>query len=192
MFREFFERNSVDFNYGNFLIVKMQVLLVAMLLVMFFQFAVESFLLWVVEGLLVLGYLFVLLKEIREEFAEEFKVYLVFFGVVLVFVQASWVLLAMFGELQERINFFFYLLGGLIIFLFLFRLVFRKEFVTGKVLLSDEELAVVEMKYDLVSMVRGGKFVVESGKKYGKGEKVRVELRKGFWKKKPCRIVGRI
>lgn len=192
MFREFFEKNSVDFNYGNFLVVKLQVLLVLMLLVIFLQFVLGSVWIGVIEGPLVLGYLYVLFREIRGEFAGEFKSYLVFFGIVLVFVQASWILLIVFSDLLERVNFFFYLLGGLMIFLFLFRLVFRKEEVSGKVLLSGEGLAVVELKYDLISMVKGGKFVVGSKKKYKKGEKVKVELRKGFWKKKPFRIIGKI
>lgn len=191
MFKEFFEKNVTDFEYSNFLIMKMQILLVAMLLVIFFQIILESIWIYVIEGLLVCSYLFVLFKEVKKEFAEEFKAHALFFIGTLVFVQASWILLLFFKGMSEKINSFFYLLAGLIIFMTWFRVFFRKKFVIGKILLCDEEIAAVKIKYDLIGFVKGGKFIVKSNKRYKKGEKVRIEIKKGFWKKAPYKIVGK-
>ncbi|MEM4598171.1 MAG: DUF2101 family protein [Candidatus Diapherotrites archaeon] len=74
---------------------------------------------------------------------------------------------------------------GLLSVNLIFRSFFAKDFVDGKVLLCDGELAAVEIGFDLFAAVNPGKYIVQCDKKFKKGGIVKVKIKKGFFKRVP-------
>jgi uncharacterized membrane protein len=172
----------------SIVILLLQVLLVLMLLIPFFQFFIGIIAVSIVEMLLIAFFSF-LLFECKKLFEKNFHKILVFFSVIAVIIQASWMVNAFFPEknLKPEINFFLLIL--LIAFFVLFKLFNVKNFVVGRVLSSDGKITIVETSFDFFSSTKKGKHVIETTKIFKKGEKVKLKVVKSFFGKTSYKII---
>lgn len=150
-----------------------------------------------VEGLAVLDlvlvaafYLF-LLKQGRKAFGKDFKRYFVFFSLWLFIIQFAVFFLLLSDPLVAGVEVFIVLVFALLALSLVTRFVFGKNQVEGKILLSDSDSAAVKLEFNLFAGINSGRYVVKAGKKYGKGEKVMVALKRKHLRKIPDRVVGR-
>lgn len=190
MFREFLERNVKDFNYRAFLIIKLQLLLFAMLIFIFAKPLMEFTLFVFGEVILAALYLYAIIIEFKSVEKAEYPKYLLFFSAILLFIQLSWIVPAFIGaNILTNYYFISFLLVALLLFSFLFKIFFGRNYTLGRVLLSNEKSAVVETEFDLLSFTNGGKFIVENNKKRREGEQVKVAVKNLFFYRKPYKIL---
>ena len=133
---------------------------------------------------------FILLYLIKKEFRGEFIRYFVYFIVLLGLVLYIAVSLIEEEKLGPRIDLFLLLILAIVVVNVLFRVVLGKHEVLGTVLLSDEKLAVVELPFDLFAGITAGKYVVETDRKFKKGEKVRVRIKQALFRRIPERVLS--
>ncbi|MEM4662754.1 MAG: DUF2101 family protein [Candidatus Diapherotrites archaeon] len=133
-------------------------------------------------------YFFILLM-LKKEVKEDFWRYGIYFLLLLLLV-----LYALFAILKIKENVFdlrplLLAILGLFCVNLVFRSIFAKKYVEGRVLLCDGELATVELPFDLFAAINPGKYVVKCDKNFKKGDKVKVLIKSGFFKRVPDRII---
>ncbi len=190
MLKEFLEKNVKDFNYRSFLIIELQLLILLMLLVLFLRNIVDFYFFAATELILSGTYLYIILFQLKEEIKEEFNKYLIFFLAIWVFVQSVWLMSAFFiKDFFFQYIFFIAALIALILFVLLFNLFLGRNYTEGKVLLSNDKIAIVETQFDLLSFTNAGKYLVETDRKRNKGATVKVKIRNLLFSRKPFRIL---
>lgn len=173
--------------YHEYVIFKMQIgtILLFVLSVLIF-FGLSSLMFGAVLLLFLLNFysIFKQLKGIRHHYAYKY-----FFGG-----------LNVLGLVMGASNFFIHgfniifalsFLSVFALFLLVFHLRFRKNFVFGKVLVSNGEWAAVRVQYDICSGVRNGFYAVRSKKGLKKGDEVKIELTHRLGERKmPWKVIG--
>ncbi|GEM_PF-2356488 len=169
----------------------LEVLLVAMVLLglLRFQWRVES--LVYSEMALAVVYLALLALGVFGEFKEDKFAFVVLFGVLLLIVQAAVFLVFTSEGFLAGFNAALMLAVSLLAFVLFFKAFFSKGKVKGRVILCDSENAAIEIPFDIFSGVREGKYVVETNRKYGKGETVKVKIGRKLFGKEPVAITGK-
>lgn len=130
-----------------------------------------------------------ILYAIRKEFKNEFARYLAYFCILYALVLYSAFALVNIKEPVTNMDIFIILIMGIIVINILFRVIFGKSTVEGKVILSDSEIAVVELPFDLFAGISSGRYVVETSKKLEKGKIVKVLIKRTFFKRIPDRVL---
>ena len=108
---------------------------------------------------------------------------------MLLVVSASIAVLVFSEALGPRIDLFVAVIAALLIINMGFRFLFGKNVLEGKVLLSDNKIAVVELPFDFFAGMQKGMYVVKTDRKIAKGTKVKVKIAQKMFKKVPERII---
>ncbi|MCD6247307.1 MAG: DUF2101 family protein [Candidatus Diapherotrites archaeon] len=148
-----------------------------------------NFTLFIAFEALFIALFFLILWKMRSVFGRGFIRYLLYFLILFCIILASLLLLVMSEKLAPRFDIFLVLVIALIITNVAFRVIFGKKELEGRVLLSDDRLAVVELPFDLFAGIPKGKYVVETDTKIAKGKKVKVKIKQTLFKRVPERIV---
>ena len=172
-------------------VISLGVLLVLMAALSTLKIAVNAGTLVLADLLLAAAFLSFLHWPARQSFRRDYKRYLLFFSLWFVIVQLAFFTVLLFNPLEIGPWLFVGLVVALVALSASFRLVLGKNIVEGKVILSDSESAAVELGFDLFAGLNSGKYVVQTSKKYKKGELVRVALKRKFFRRVPAQIVGK-
>lgn len=140
--------------------------------------------------LIIFFYLF-FFSRAKKLLGKDFNRYLLFFSLWLAIVQFAVFSIFLFKPMEINIGFFIAIVAALLVLSLFSRFALGKNEVEGMVLLSDSESATVEIGFDLFAGLNYGKYFVKADKKYPKGEKVRVALKRKFLRKVPERIIGK-
>ncbi len=177
------------YNYGNLLVLELQILIFLMLLGVILKFFVDFFLFFIFNGIIVLLFLFLLFFKIGKEFKEDFVFFAIFFGFIALLIQAIWVLHHIIEESTARIDSFFYILLIIMAFFVFYKALVGRKAIIGKVISSDGKITVVETKFDIKTFNKGGRYVIESSKKFKVGEKVKIKISSSFFGTKVGKII---
>ncbi|MFH1256140.1 MAG: DUF2101 family protein [Candidatus Diapherotrites archaeon] len=187
MLKAFLEKKFKDFDERSYVLIKLQVLIVAMLLALFLRGA--SFYAFIaLEGILAAYYLFEIFVELRKLEKEDFGKYALFFIGLFLFIQGAWLPFVFVGGFRQVFALGISEIIGLLLFTVLFRLLLGRNYTYGKVVSSDGKIAVVETNYDLLAFTQKGRFVVDSAGKIEPGKKVKVAVKSFFLARKPYKI----
>jgi uncharacterized membrane protein len=186
MIFQFLEKNVEGFSRKTFAVLLMQLLLIAMAAMLFFRGYIDFVIFIAIELCLLLVYAELLFIELRKTLAEGFWKYVLFFAGIAAIIQIAWVVdfMALDGGTLQR---FVYVLVVFVVFVVGFRFVFGRNYTTGKVLIADGDMAVVETEFDLLSFTSAGKYIVENTSAK-RGQKVKVEIKGILFSGKPSRI----
>jgi len=130
-------------------------------------------------------------SKLSRTFGKDKKRYFIFFSLWLVVIQFAFYAIAFSNPLEAGLELFAIILVLLVLLTLVARFVLGKKEVEGTVLLSDSESATVEIDFDLFAGLNAGKYFVNAGKKFKKGEKVRVSLKRKLFRKLPDGITGK-
>lgn len=142
----------------------------------------------VIESMLLAGFILLLLK-MKKAFGKDFLRYALYFCLLLLVVSVSIAVLVFSEALGPRIDLFVAVIAALLIINMGFRFLFGKNVLEGKVLLSDNKIAVVELPFDFFAGMQKGMYVVKTDRKIAKGTKVKVKIAQKMFKKVPERII---
>lgn len=132
---------------------------------------------------------FAALYEIRKEFKKEFKKYFAYFSLLFAIVlYSAYALITVKGPVPN-LDIFFILIISIILVNVFFRVVLGKTAIEAKVLLSDSEIAVVEIPFDLFAGINSGRYVVKTDRNLKKGETVNVLIKRRFFNRIPERVL---
>jgi len=148
-----------------------------------------NFTLFIAFEALFIALFFLILWKMKSVFGKGFIRYLLYFLILFCIILASLLLLVMSEKLAPRFDVFLVLVIAVIITNVAFRVIFGKKELQGKVLLSDNKLAVVELPFDLFAGIPKGKYVVETDAKIAKGKKVKVKIKQMLFRRIPERVV---
>jgi len=151
--------------------------------------SVES--LAVTEVLLIALFFLFFYRFGKTAFGRDFSKHLIFFSVWMLIVESAAVFILFFDPLGSGLMVFLTLVLALIFASAAFRFAFGKKGVTGEILFSEKDSAAVKIQFELFAGLNSGKYVVKADKKYKKGEIVRVELERKWFKKVPSYISGK-
>ena len=175
-------------------VLKLQAMLILMLLAgflhVFFKIGFEAF--FLLQGLLVLVYLYLIFTDLKKAMKEDFLPAVIFFIILLAIIQASLSLAFFRQSLALQAQLVMGLVLALLVFAFGFRLFLGKGYTTGTVLLCSNKMALVETDFDLRSFVVAGKYPVTTNKKYAEGSKVKIRIRKSIIASRPESIMGKL
>lgn len=157
----------------GFEVLKLQLLLVLLVLLQISRSFI-GFELFLVFGFLSSAYFFyVIFMQVRVKSSGDWVYTLVFFGVLWLLIQAVWVLQGFTSA--EMFGFgVIGVLGALIVFVLLFRVLFGRKYVMGRVVMCKKGEAVVETDFDIRTFTPAGKYVVKSEGKCAVGQDVKV------------------
>jgi len=150
-----------------------------------------------IEVLLFLNTLLIVLffgfffSKLSQTFGKDRKRHFIFFSLWLVVVQFAFYAIAFSNPLEAGLELFVIVLVLLALLALVSRFVLGKKEVEGKILLSDAESATVEIDFDLFAGLNAGKYFVSTGKKFKKGDLVRVSLKRKHFRKLPNRIIDK-
>ena len=183
MISEFLKENFPGFNFGNYVVAKIQIALILMLLTGFAFFLAEIYVIVLIQLILSVVFFHALLIEVKKKFSQDFRYFLLVFGTMYAVIQLVWIS-DLFLPAENRIDTGFALIFVLVVVVIIFSVLLKKKEVNATVLSSNGKITVIETEFDLRSFNKGGKYIVETEKKFGEGEKVKVKIRKSFfWKK---------
>ena len=189
MITAFLEKHVKKFNRKTFAVMLLQMLLIAMAGILFSKSYLPNSAFVFLEFVVVFAYAKILFSDLRTAQKKEFWKYALFFGGTALIIQATWLL-----EIVEigisPFQKFGVVLAAFLIFVVGFRVIYGRKYTEGIVVLSDADVAVVETEFDLLSFTNAGRHVVESGKPYKKGQKVRVVTEGFMFAGKPKKIEG--
>ncbi len=185
--KELFKKYFTDFDDKAFLVLKLQIILIAILLNGFADYFFQGSLI-LTQILFSLIYLVLLFFALKNELKEEKIQAIVFFIGLLVSVQITF-LINFSSDLFFKSNFIVAWIIVFILFIFFYYFLFRKNFVYGKVLVSDKNTTVIQTSFDFGSFLPAGKYIVASNKKFKLGEKVKVALNQSIFSRKPEKVI---
>ena len=177
-----------ELNSRSLSVLKLQIILILLLLNGFVYsfFSVPAFYAQIVFNLLYLKVFFKALNDFRKDR----NVFIAFFLFLLLAAQSVFLMNFFKIQLLFASTYLIPFLVFLLILIFFFKMFYSKKFIEARVLLSDEKLAVIETELDLNSLTVSGKFIVKSNKKFKKGRKVKVAVKKGFFSSRPDKIIN--
>ncbi|MDO8627376.1 MAG: DUF2101 family protein [Candidatus Diapherotrites archaeon] len=188
MFKNLFSKVLGKLDEKIYVILKVQIVLILLLANGFADFFFEGSLL-IPQIILSLVYLYFVYQGLQKEFTDEKFVFgLLFLGL---FIVAE----AIFAFSFFSITFMNspMLVLGLIFFVILiytcYSLMLNKNFVYGEIVVSEKDRAIVKTNFSLSSFLPPGEYAVQSDKKFKKGQKVKVEVKKTFFGKKPTKVL---
>lgn len=183
MISDFLEKNSKGFNYGNFIVKKIHAFLILMVLVGFAYFLVGLYVVVFFEAVFSIGLIYSLLIEARKKFPKDFKYFLLVYGLIYLVIQLMWINNLFLSE-ETRMDFGFLLIFVLIAITVFFSVLLKKNSVQATVLSSNGKITVVETEFDLRSFTKGGKHIIETGKKLQEESKIQIKIQKGIFGKR--------
>ncbi|MEM0360183.1 MAG: DUF2101 family protein [Candidatus Diapherotrites archaeon] len=133
---------------------------------------------------------FFILKA-KHFFKKDWKRHFIFFSILLIVIEAATFSILFLNPLETGITLFMGIVLALLSVSVFGRIFLGKKETEGIVLLSDSDSATVEISFDLFAGLNTGKYFVKADKKYAKGEKVRVALKRQWFKKTPDCIIGK-
>jgi uncharacterized membrane protein len=140
-----------------------------------------------------LALLLAALSELHREYPRDLPQYAALFGLLFAgcaLAPVAFKYLFSFSSVFASIRYLIYIFVGLIVLYLFFEAAGSRRQMTGKVLLADRDLAVVQVDYDLIGRVAGGKYAV-ANRGARKGQRVRIAVRKRiFGAAVPDRILG--
>src|SRR3989344_5457480 len=142
MITDFLEKNVKNFNRKTFVVVLLQMLLIAMAGILFSKSYIPNTIFVLAEFLVVVAYAKILFSDLRKIQEKEFWKYALFFGGTALIIQATWLLEIVeigIGPIQK----FAVVLAAFLIFVVGFRVIYGRKYTEGIVILSDSEVAVV-------------------------------------------------
>ncbi|MFH1234786.1 MAG: DUF2101 family protein [Candidatus Diapherotrites archaeon] len=143
------------------------------------------------DALLIAVFFWFFLLKAKDFFGKDWKKYFLFFSLLLLIVEAATFIIVFLNPLETGIELFIGVVLTLLAVSVCGRIFLGKKEAGGTVLLSDSESATVEIGFDLFAGLNTGKYFVKAGKKYAKGEKVKVALKSRWFRKTPDRIIGK-
>lgn len=174
----------------NFLILQLQLLIVLILLSGFLLSFIDFSVFLAIELIIGAYFLFLLFFQTKKEFQKQFNYFLLFFGVLFVLVELSWIVQKIIpAENENQLNALFGLLFAIIAFSILFRTIFAKKSIKARIVMSEKNSAVIETDFDIFSFTKAGKYIIETNKPYPTGKEVKVQLKNAFLKPKPWKII---
>jgi len=182
MISELLKKNFKGFDYGNYIASKIQFSLILMVLTGFLSFIAEFKVIAVIELILSLVFFHSML-EAKKKFSNDFKYFLLVFGLVYIVVQLIW-LNNVLIPIENRLDTGFALIFILIVIAVVFTVLIKKNSVKGKVISSNGKITVIETEFDLRSFNKAGKHLIETEKKFKENETVRIKIQKGLFGKK--------
>ncbi len=143
------------------------------------------------DALLIVLFFGFFLSKLSLAFGKDRKRHFIFFSLWLVVIQFAFYAITFSNPLEAGMELFVMVLALLAMLALAARFVLGKKEVEGKVLLSDADSATVEIDFDLFAGLNSGKYFVSSGKKFKKGDLVRVSLKRKLFRKLPDLILGK-
>lgn len=187
MLRKFLEKRTKGFKPIAYLVSKLQVLLIAILVLLLLRQLMDSYIFSAAIAVISLYYLYALAVETRKEVGKkEFPLYFSFFFTLLFAVDLSLFLSDFSGSYSV---YAFAAPVSIILAVFIVSFLFRRKFCHAKVVMSEKGSAVIEKDFDLLSMTTAGKFVVESEKALQKGKEAKVAVKTTFFGRKPYKVI---
>lgn len=126
------------------------------------------------------------LYELWKNFRKDFVPYTILFGFFMFVSIIAPMILDYFIVVMDPIQSIrntLYIAVIILISYIIFRTRFSRRVVEGKVLMSEKGSAVVSTDFDLLAGIKAGKYVVSTGnKKLKKGQKVRLSVKRSFFK----------
>ena len=190
--KNFFKKRVKDFDEPSYAVIKLQIALIAMLVIVFFKPWIGITILAAIETIITIYYLFVLVKEIRKEFKKEFLQWFAFFFVILILIQLIWIIQVIPFEGIISQYLLFAIIFVLIFFSLSFKAVLGKKHTIGEVISSTQKNAIIKTKFDLMSFTKGGTYSIKTGKKFSPKTKVKVELKNHLFERKPHKITKKV
>jgi len=179
--------------YGSikgYLYMKMQVAVILAILISMITTIYNNYIYLIAEivPIAMLSYgLIRLKKKFKKDFMQSAILFGVLFAIALVgpFVLRQAIASDPFGS----INYILYIVLAFLALFIILKSFASQNMMTGKVLLADKSMAVVQLDFDLVSGIKAGKYVVKNrGAK--KGQKVKVKIKKGILRKtEPVEVI---
>ncbi|MBU2099723.1 hypothetical protein KKG83_00705 [Candidatus Micrarchaeota archaeon] len=183
MISEFLKENFSGFNYGNFIVTKIQLTLILMLLTGFAFYFAEIPVIAAVQVILSAVFFHALLIEAKKKFSSDFKYFVLVFGSMYAVIQMVWIMDLILPP-ENRIDAGFGLIFVLVVVAVIFSVLLKKKETEAVILSSNGKVTVIETEFDLRSFNKGGKYIVETEKKFSEGKKVNVKIHKSFFGKK--------
>ena len=181
--------NENKFFSQNFLVLQLQIMLLLIIFSGFLLQFIDFGIFLLIEIIIAAYFWFLLLKPIKNKFNEQFKYFLLFFGIIFVLVELSWVIQKTIPASNEnQLNALFALLFIMVVFAVFYRIVFGRKPLNARIIMSEKNSAVIETDFDIFSFTKAGKYIVEAGKAYPAGKDVKVLLKTAFFKSKPWKI----
>jgi uncharacterized membrane protein len=126
-------------------------------------------------------------KKFKKDYMQSAILFGVLFGIALFgpFVLRQAIAADPFGS----INYILYVVLAFLALFIILKSFASQNMMAGKVLLADKSWAVVQLDFDLVTGIRAGKYVVKN-KGAKKGQKVKVKIKKGIFRKtEPIEVI---
>ncbi|MBI2598003.1 MAG: DUF2101 family protein [Candidatus Diapherotrites archaeon] len=170
-----------------FLVTVLQVSLVLMLAAIVFRPFAGEIAFYFLEAILSLIFLKILFADLRKEITQEYKFVVYFFAPLFALIHLSWLAQKFFGGTWGP-HFFLAFILLVLAYLVFFKAVFGRNYTMGKVLLSNEKMAVVETDFDIRAFVTAGKHIVETKKKLSEGTNAKISVKMGFLGQKTSKV----
>lgn len=171
-------------------IVKLEAIAILMFLAFFLKLFAAIEIMLAIETILGIVFLFLLFTETKKLFKKDFAGYAFFFLALFAAILAA--LLVQFLPLTElvlRTNVFFGIAIGFIIAMAIFRIFFVHNFVSARVLSAGKNSAFVETEFDMLALIKKGKYEVKAKQKHKTGAHVKLRIKQGFFSRKPAEII---
>ena len=175
-------------NKKAFLITVLQITLILMLALITLKEVLNETVFYFSQILLSFVFLIILFFDLKSELKKYHKYSVYFFAPLYLIIQISWFARTFLTELNNL----FYFLGFIfIIFIYVvfFKFVFGRNFVEGKVILSNAKMAVVKTDFDIRSFNTQAIHVVVTDKKIKEGNIVKIGFKRNFLAKKTAKIL---
>ncbi len=180
MIKEFLEKNLKTFNYKNFIVTKIQVNLILMLLAGFAYYFAELNIIIFVQLILSIVF-FHSLIEVKKQF-QEFNYFLLLFGSMYLVIQLMWINNLILPT-ENKMDLGFILIFILVVIAIVFSVLIKKNNTTGKVLSSNGTVTVIETEFDIKSLTKGEKHIIETTQKFKEGTKLKIRIKKSLFGK---------
>ncbi|MFH0987198.1 MAG: DUF2101 family protein [Candidatus Micrarchaeota archaeon] len=121
------------------------------------------------------------LRDFRREYRKEFPLYAFIFNLLFAVGLAGPILIRSFLKMNDlaSVQYVFYAVIACLVIFMVARVALSKKKITGKVLFSDKNEAVVFVDFDIFTGIRGGKYVVKN-KGAVKGQNVELSVSGGL------------
>ena len=165
----------------SYLFVKMQFAIVLSIAIsLLYAVLRDGLYLQILPALLLFACFTELYKNYKEDFWLYFTIFLILFLVIVLTPIVFHGLSLAYNPIDSLKYLVFAAFVVLILLVFL-RVISAKKIITGRVLLADKNLAVVQVDVDLLTGIRAGRYVVEN-KGAKKGDYVRISVKRGLFR----------
>jgi len=157
-------------------VLKLQILIFAILVICLSYPFIGKINFFAITAALSAIYLFILFFETRKRVGN-FREYAIFFAGVLGFAIAAVSLPAIQMPAMLRFQISIGVIIAALVFVLAFRFLFGKKYAIGKVIMYQNEKALVELDFDLASFTSARQILIDSNKSVPAGKKVKIGIK---------------